>query len=104
MCPSILFQVGGSGLRSHGGGSTGANAADAILFKKTYTILIQLTALIGGLTTMIPVFEAIYQRIFYYTPELDRHLLLKLFKSVSVFPCTDLLLFLYLYIVCLPFD
>ncbi len=76
-CPSILFQFGDCGLPSK------ELAPQSINFKQIYTILIQLTGLIGGCKSMISVFEAIYQRILFYTPELDRTLLLKLFKNVN---------------------
>jgi hypothetical protein len=77
-CPSILFQFGDCGLPSK------ELAPQSINFKQIYTILIQLTGLIGGCKSMISVFEAIYQRILFYTPELDRTLLLKLFKTVFI--------------------
>lgn len=77
-CPSILCQFGESGISA----SKSLNNAQTICFKTIYNILIQLTGLVGGDKTMIPVFEAIYQRILFYPPEQDRHLLLKLFKTV----------------------
>ncbi|RNA11996.1 hypothetical protein BpHYR1_022537, partial [Brachionus plicatilis] len=40
-----------------------------------------LTSLIGGNKTMIPVFEAIYQRVLMFSPDQDNYLILKLFKS-----------------------
>ena len=73
-CPSILFQFGDCGLPAK------PSAPQTIAFTKIYTILIQLTGLVGGCKNMISVFEAIYQRILFYPPEQDRHLLLKLFK------------------------
>lgn len=76
-CPSILFQFGDCGLPNN------TFASQTLNFKQIYTILIQLTALIGGNKTMIPVFEAIYQRILFYPPEQDNHILLKLFKAVG---------------------
>jgi hypothetical protein len=77
-CPTILFQFGDCGLPNK------ASAPQTIQFKQTYTILIQLTGLVGGCTAMISVFEAIYQRILFYPPEQDKHLLLKLFKTVNL--------------------
>ena len=74
-CPSILFQFGDCGLPAK------LSAPQTIAFKHIYTILIQLTGLVGGCKNMISVFEAIYQRILYYPPEQDRHHLLKLFKT-----------------------
>lgn len=76
--PSILFQFGDCGLPSK------ALAPQTIQFKQIYTILIQLTGLIGGCKSMISVFEAIYQRILFYPPSQDCHVLLKLFKMVWV--------------------
>jgi hypothetical protein len=76
-CPIILFQFGDCGLPNK------ASASQTIQFKQTYTILIQLTGLVGGCSAMISVFEAIYQRILFYPPEQDKHLLLKLFKTVN---------------------
>jgi hypothetical protein len=76
LCPSILFQFGDRGLQSK------LIASQTIQFKQMYTILIQLTGLIGSCNTMISVFEAIYQRVLLYLPEQDYQLLLKLFKLV----------------------
>jgi hypothetical protein len=75
-CPCILFQFGDCGLPAK------LNAPQSITFKQIYTILIQLTGLVGGCDEMISVFEAIFQRILFYPPEQDKHLLLKLFKTV----------------------
>lgn len=95
LCPSILFQFGESGLgvtTTKAPTPTSSNASTStplpggiptgIHFKQVYKILILLTALIGGCKSMIPVFEAIYQRVLFYTPEDDRLLILKLFKTV----------------------
>jgi hypothetical protein len=83
-CPTILCQFGESGILTSSS-KTNTNNTQTISFKIIYTILIQLTGLVGGSKSMIPVFEAIYQRILYYPPELDRHILLKLFKTVNYF-------------------
>jgi hypothetical protein len=75
-CPSILCQFGDIGL------PTKSFTSQTINFKQIYKILILLTGIIGGSKLMIPVFEAIYQRVLFYTPEDDRQLILKLFKNV----------------------
>ena len=77
-CPSILLQFGDCG-------PTKPSSMEAIEFKQIYTILIQLTGLIGGCSSMISVFEAIYKRILLYLPEQDYQALLKLFKMVILF-------------------
>ncbi len=86
-CPSILFQFGESGILTSASLSASSKLgnpnAQTINFKTVYTILIQLTGLCGGNKSMIPVFEAIYQRILFYPPEQDRPILLKLFKTVN---------------------
>ncbi|CAF0784780.1 unnamed protein product [Brachionus calyciflorus] len=74
-CPSILYQFGDCGLPNN------TPVTQSLNFKQIYTILIQLTNLIGGEKAMIPVFEAIYQRILFFTPQYDNQILLKLFKS-----------------------
>jgi hypothetical protein len=86
-CPTILFQFGDCGLPNK------TTAPQTIQFKQTYTVLIQLTGLVGGCEAMLAVFEALYQRILFYPPEQDKHLLLKLFKTV--------MLFFYKYFFCL---
>lgn len=87
LCPSILCQFGDIGLPSK------ALANHGLHFKLVYKILILMTALIGGCSLMIPVFEAIYQRVLLYTPEDDRLLILKLFKTVSIYLYSILPLF-----------
>lgn len=84
-CPSILFQFGESGILTSPSATSKLTSTNAqtINFKTIYTILIQLTGLCGGAKSMIPVFEAIYQRILFYPPEQDRQILLKLFKTVK---------------------
>jgi len=74
-CPSILFQFDDCGLPSK------VVASNTIQFKQMYSVLIQLTGLIGSCTPMVSVFEAIYQRVL-YLPEQDFHSILKLFKVV----------------------
>ena len=85
-CPSILFQFGESGIltSASSSSSSSSSASSSINYKTVYTILIQLTGLCGGTKSMIPVFEAIYQRILFYPPEHDRPILLKLFKTVHL--------------------
>ena len=84
-CPTILCQFGESGILTSSSKTNNNYNTQTISFKIIYTILIQLTGLVGGSKSMISVFEAIYQRILYYPPELDRHVLLKLFKTVNIF-------------------
>lgn len=74
-CPSILCQFTDSIMSPM--------KINKMPFKQIYTILLQLTGLIGSCVSMISVFEAIYQRILFSPPEQDRNLLLKLFKSVT---------------------
>lgn len=77
-CPAILYQFGNCGLPNK------TNENQSLNFKQIYTILIQLTSLIGGNKVMIPVFEAIYQRVLMFSPDLDNQLILKIFKSVNI--------------------
>ena len=82
-CPSILCQFSDSNCSK----TSNANQAGTqkMPFKQIYTILLQLTGLIGNCPEMVSVFEAIYQRILFSLPDQDRNLLLKLFKTVSDF-------------------
>jgi len=84
-CPSILFQFGELGLTESSATNhhTSTNSNKTVYYRQIYSILIQLTALIGGCKSMISVFEAVYQRILTYPPENDRAHILKLFKNVK---------------------
>lgn len=84
-CPSILFQFGELGLTEPSvTNHASTNNNKTVYFRQIYSILIQLTALIGGCNSMISVFEAVYQRILTYPPENDRAHILKLFKNVKI--------------------
>lgn len=82
-CPSILCQFSDSNCSKVPSSNSSQVGTQKMPFKQVYTLLLQLTGLIGNCREMIPVFEAIYQRILVYPPDQDRNLLLKLFKAVS---------------------